>query len=749
MTSGEYFNQDISRDRGAQFVSRAVHSEPTTVSLHRGMGMDVADIERLKPGESLSLPLSSFSVDPDKAGEFLGSHRIKDGEMRVKMELLPGAKVADVPSFIHEGERVGFGQFEVVSNKVTYSRTGVPTARMQIRQTSMREDVVVNPKPGTAALKERIPEYTVVGKPGEPPAGMDREKWITTVQPGPIPDYDNSHAVSAQLQHRHPDRKIDLGSMIDPSLARSTAQELDDLMTKYPEAQLRSAIARGPYNFQNSSRYAQTDVYNDVYGAGRKVLSGTEVQFNQDFYTKRATLEKSYAQTTDLASRHVLPGTHPIYGYHPPLADGVDAAKAIAAHEFGHTMDASGSYRASAAVKDTLRREFLRLNPYTPEQRAIDQKLVANAAKRGIKLRAPIETRYEAWLQDSLSGYSFTKGGQLNPTEALAEAFGHGEYDPKHITDAERVLHKLAVDMHTMPYRRDMKVPEWQMATDAKKVAMSKESKRLLKAYQKQVDEAVKVAHKADVAAAKTAKKVKPPRVGAGGKFTAPHDLGKNMPTGRGAGTAFLDHDKMVANILARYQDCLKPENAWIIDAGKTWYPKAGEWLDWLIKDSGFTGTRERAAALAAAFSENTGWSQNMLKAENFFRGFKITEGSPGLNTARRVAAATGDPIEALHTNDIHWKTINFAKAILGDPNAVAIDRWAARIAMGTEDSQAAKLITSRRGAYDKFAEAYRDAAKQLGLKPSELQAITWVHAVPPDATVRYFKSHTGWGWAK
>ena len=77
--------------------------------------------------------------------------------MRVKMELLPGAKVADVPSFIHEGERVGFGQFEVVSNKVTYSGTGVPTARMQIRQTSMREDVVVNPKPATAALKSRFP----------------------------------------------------------------------------------------------------------------------------------------------------------------------------------------------------------------------------------------------------------------------------------------------------------------------------------------------------------------------------------------------------------------------------------------------------------------------------------------------------------------------------------------------------------------------------------------------------------------
>ena len=180
-----------------------------------------------------------------------------------------------------------------------------------------------------------------------------------------------------------------------------------------------------------------------------------------------------------------------------------------------------------------------------------------------------------------------------------------------------------------------------------------------------------------------------------------------------------------------------------------TWYPKAGEWLDWLIGDSGWTGTRERAAAVAAAFSANTGWSQNMFRAENFFRDLPVTEGTPGLNTARRVLIAD-DPIPALHQDNIRWKTINFAHAILGDdPRAVAVDRWAARIAMGTDDADAAGTALGRVGAYDKMADAYRDAAAQLGLKPSELQAITWVHAVPPDSTVRDFKANGEWGWAK
>jgi len=478
---------------GMEMVARAVHAAPSKRNLWRGVEVTPEQLADLMDSTSISLPLSAFGRDADEArlfstdlkGRIFRSSSVPAGATdSVLFKLQPGAKLAPI---FYGHEYVGFGQFDVISVKPAHWGTqGTGEYRKKIwrpteitiKQTSMIEDVT-QPIPGASALKaksqKKIPEFTVVGKK-EPQFGTIDLKtgainrsgdYITKVQPGPIPDYDNSYAVSTQLHARHPDLRVELSSMIDGKLARSTAQELDDLMTKYPDAQLRSAKSRNPYNFQHSTRYAQTDVYD------RKVLSGTEIQFNDSFYMKKADLEKSYAATT------VIPEGKR-YGYHPPLGEGNDAAKAIAAHEFGHTMDASGSYRAGAAVKDTLRREYLRLNPYTDEQKAVDRVLVANAAKRGITIRQPIETRYEAWLHDSLSEYSFTQSGKLNPSEALAEAFGHAELDPKHITDAERALHKLAVDEHTKPYRRGMVKPDWHMATDAPKAVVdAKEAKRV------------------------------------------------------------------------------------------------------------------------------------------------------------------------------------------------------------------------------------------------------------------------------
>lgn len=479
---------------GMEMVARAVHAAPTKRNLWRGIEVTPQQLNDLLGSTSISLPLSAFGRDADEArlfstdlaGRIFRSSSVPAGATdSVLFKLQPGAKLAPI---FYGHEYVGFGQFDVVSIKPAHWGTqGTGEYRKKIwrpteitiKQTSLIEDMD-QPIPGTSALKEKaqkaIPEFTVVGKK-EPQFGTIDLKtgeinrsgdYITKVQPGPIPDYDNSYAVSKQLHARHPDLNVDLGSMIDGDLARSTAQELDDLMTKYPAAQLRSAKSRSPYNFQQSTRFAQTDVYD------RKVLSGTEIQFNDSFYMKKADLERKYAKTTEIPE-----GKR--YGYHPPVGKGNDAAKAIAAHEFGHTMDASGSYRAGAAVKDTLRREYLRLNPYTDEQRATDRALVANAAKRGITIRQPIETRYEAWLHDSLSEYSFTSGGKLNPAEALAESFGHGELDPHNITDAERVLHDLAVDMHTKPYKRDMVKPGWEMATPTKVVA-EKENRRAKKA---------------------------------------------------------------------------------------------------------------------------------------------------------------------------------------------------------------------------------------------------------------------------
>jgi hypothetical protein len=65
-------------------------------------------------------------------------------------------------------------------------------------------------------------------------------------------------------------------------------------------------------------------------------------------------------------------------------------------------------------------------------------------------------------------------------------------------------------------------------------------------------------------------------------------------------------------------------------------------------------------------------------------------------------------------------KTRSFAQAILGDPRAVTVDVWAARVA-GVDPE-----TLRRPAAYRDVAEAYRRAAKRVDETPRELQAITW-----------------------
>ncbi|WP_461522041.1 DUF7178 family protein [Porticoccus sp.] len=61
------------------------------------------------------------------------------------------------------------------------------------------------------------------------------------------------------------------------------------------------------------------------------------------------------------------------------------------------------------------------------------------------------------------------------------------------------------------------------------------------------------------------------------------------------------------------------------------------------------------------------------------------------------------------------------------------IDRHAARILFGVENDDAARLgknlLAQKRG-YAIAARVYRDVAREVGLRPHELQAITWCHLV-------------------
>lgn len=570
--------------------------------------------------------------------------------------------------------------------------------------------------PAPAPKRELVsaPGSTALEKPraakGVAPKGMDREKWITEVQPGPIPDYDNSYAVSAQLRARHPNLDANLGSMIDSSLAQSTAQAIDDLTTKYPDVQLRSVKALGSYKFQNSSRYAQTDVFTQGN------LAETEIQFNQDFYMKRKTLEDSYAKTV---------AAH----YHPTTGDH-DAAYSIATHEFAHSMDASGSYRASASVKDVLRDEFLRTHPeYQGVTSIVEQIRVREA--------------YDQWLTDQLSDYATGVGrrmrmrlpGDINPSEALAESFTHVELDPEHATDAERALHKLLVDQHTLPYKPDMKVPEWQMNTGEKPV----KGDRYLRKYQRQIDkfyqehatpeqlaaakEARLAASKAEQARKKAANAVARSQsddIPKAEIVKAREERAKGLKSKGDPSSeaervrASMDPERIKANRTALWSEVSPKVRA----EGKVWYPSESQTLLDIHSHAGSPLAGDpledlKVEGIGAAFSPQVDWKDAKTDVLNYFRTMDrpyqekvdaIVAGRGGrhltenVKRADRVRVATtpeeidlalrGTQASTSHYFDNGPKVRNFYGNLTGHHDLLTSDTWDGKVARLSPDER-------------------------------------------------------------
>jgi hypothetical protein len=91
-------------------------------------------------------------------------------------------------------------------------------------------------------------------------------------------------------------------------------------------------------------------------------------------------------------------------------------------------------------------------------------------------------------------------------------------------------------------------------------------------------------------------------------------------------------------------------------------------------------------------------------------------------HTQRRKAkliAQCHDPLDVLAGP----KERAFYRCIMGYSDAVTVDVWAARVAEGHWKSPS---ITGRR--YERIAAAYRAAARRAGVRPSTIQAATWIH---------------------
>ena len=152
-----------------------------------------------------------------------------------------------------------------------------------------------------------------------------------------------------------------------------------------------------------------------------------------------------------------------------------------------------------------------------------------------------------------------------------------------------------------------------------------------------------------------------------------------------------------------------------MLAAGREWYPNARAICERIGGDAVPVDT---VARVMAALSPRCHWKVNVRQTEEmiaaFLAGQDVPAVSTGTNRMRAWSELNGTP--ALSGP----KTTAFARAILGDEDAVVIDSWIMR-SVGLAPT--AKLTRHR---LRWITEAYTDAARAVGETPRNLQAIVW-----------------------
>lgn len=176
------------------------------------------------------------------------------------------------------------------------------------------------------------------------------------------------------------------------------------------------------------------------------------------------------------------------------------------------------------------------------------------------------------------------------------------------------------------------------------------------------------------------------------------------------------EYRNLTRNILRVYRSA----EAHHIQAGLSWYDVAftecevRAWRhDWPVVN---------AVCALAHLSPRITWRQNLDLLDELLAGHHKPAGCLSRSwLAASRALGSADPLATFSREAL--KTGNFARAILGDRNAVVVDVWSARAA-GVGES----MIRSSRG-YHAVAEAYRRGARRVSISARDLQAVTWCHA--------------------
>lgn len=177
---------------------------------------------------------------------------------------------------------------------------------------------------------------------------------------------------------------------------------------------------------------------------------------------------------------------------------------------------------------------------------------------------------------------------------------------------------------------------------------------------------------------------------------------------------------EMTDNVLAIYDSATDTQR----HTGAMWYYDAHAIACELDDNT------ERSAGVIAALSPQMSWLSNVGAAYSLYAGVVPDNVLPeSVAKAQRIMSGE-DPDSVLGGRKVR----SFYRNILlpGTPGPVTVDRHALAIALGADPDTARfnppnPRVLERIGAYTYVASAYRGAARERGIFPHEMQAVTWV----------------------
>ncbi len=182
-----------------------------------------------------------------------------------------------------------------------------------------------------------------------------------------------------------------------------------------------------------------------------------------------------------------------------------------------------------------------------------------------------------------------------------------------------------------------------------------------------------------------------------------------------------IPHRRAVNNILRVYNQADEIEH----EMGFWWYVDAHRWCNEIAEQ--FNLKPKQVAGIVAALSPGVSWEVNKIDTRSAIRYFQqdtmrlqVSTYGQFVNKARRIfegedipAVLNGPKITAFYHNISNpWAS-----------DTVTCDRHAFKVARGIKKGGSV-AITPRQ--MKDTQEAYKEAASIVGLRPNQLQAITW-----------------------